>query len=117
MNGFDLIAQCLKKEGVTWMGCFPANPLIEAVSKVDIRPVVFRQERGAINAVDGYSRQMRGTTPGIYASQSGPGVENSFGGIAQPMAKPFLSSICHSATDSKGMMSPQIFQPKETTNT
>ena len=83
MNGFDLIAQCLKKEGVTWMGCFPANPLIEAVSKVDIRPVVFRQERGAINAVDGYSRQMRGTTPGIYASQSGPGVENSFGGIAQ----------------------------------
>jgi len=83
MNGFDLIAQCLKAEGVTWMGCFPANPLIESVSKVGIRPIVFRQERGAINAVDGYSRQMRGTTPGIYASQSGPGAENSFGGIAQ----------------------------------
>ena len=83
MNGFDLIAQCLKAEGVTWMGCFPANPLIEAVSKVGIRPIVFRQERGAINAVDGYSRQMRGTVPGVYASQSGPGVENSFGGIAQ----------------------------------
>ena len=30
MNGFDLIAQCLKAEGVTWMGCFPANPLIES---------------------------------------------------------------------------------------
>lgn len=83
MNGFDLIAQCLKAEGVTWMGCFPANPLIESVSKVGIRPIVFRQERGAINAVDGYSRQMRGTTPGVYASQSGPGTENSFGGIAQ----------------------------------
>jgi len=65
------------------MGCFPANPLIEAVAKVGIRPIVFRQERGAINAVDGYSRQMRGTMPGVYASQSGPGVENSFGGIAQ----------------------------------
>jgi len=83
MNGFDLIAQCLKAEGVTWMGCFPANPLIESASKVGIRPIVFRQERGAINAVDGYSRQMRGTTPGVYASQSGPGAENSFGGIAQ----------------------------------
>lgn len=83
MNGFDLIAQCLKAEGVTWMGCFPANPLIESVSKVGIRPIVFRQERGAINAVDGYSRQMRGSTPGVYASQSGPGTENSFGGIAQ----------------------------------
>ena len=81
MNGFDLIAQCLKAEGVTWMGCFPANPLIEAISKVGIRPIVFRQERGAINAVDGYSRTTR--TPGIYASQGGPGVENSFGGIAQ----------------------------------
>jgi acetolactate synthase-1/2/3 large subunit len=83
MNGFDLIAHCLKAEGVNWMGCFPANPLIEAVSKVGIRPIVFRQERGAINAVDGYSRQMRGKTPGVYASQSGPGVENSFCGIAQ----------------------------------
>jgi len=82
MNGFDLIAQCLKAEGVTWMGCFPANPLIEAVSKIGIRPIVFRQERGAINAVDGYARTMR-TQPGIYASQGGPGVENSFGGIAQ----------------------------------
>jgi acetolactate synthase-1/2/3 large subunit len=83
MNGFDLIAQCLKAEGVTWMGCFPANPLIEAVSKIGIRPIVFRQERGAINAVDGYARTMMGKMPGIYASQSGPGVENSFGGIAQ----------------------------------
>ena len=83
MNGFDLSAQCLKAEGVTWMGCFPANPLIEAVSKVGIRPSVFRQERGAINAVDGYARTMMGKTPGIYASQGGPGVENSFGGIAQ----------------------------------
>lgn len=81
MNGFDLIAHCLKAEGVTWMGCFPANPLIEAVSKVGIRPIVFRQERGAINAVDGYSRTTR--APGIYASQGGPGVENSFGGVAQ----------------------------------
>ncbi|MEM7017878.1 MAG: thiamine pyrophosphate-requiring protein [Pseudomonadota bacterium] len=83
MNGFDLIAQCLKAEGVEWMGCFPANPLIESVAKVGIRPIVFRQERGAINAVDGYTRQIRGKVPGIYASQSGPGVENSFGGIAQ----------------------------------
>ena len=86
MNGFDLIAHCLKAEGVNWIGCFPANPLIESVSKVGIRPIVFRQERGAINAVDGYSRQVRGKTPGVYASQSGPGVENSFGGIAQAYA-------------------------------
>ena len=83
MNGYDLIAHCLKAEGVTWMPCFPANPLIEAAARVGIRPLVFRQERGAINAADGYSRQTRGAPAGVFASQSGPGVENSFGGIAQ----------------------------------
>ena len=83
VNGYDLIAQCLKAEGVEWLPCFPANPLIEAAARVGIRPLVFRQERGAINAADGYSRQTRGQPVGVFASQSGPGVENSFGGIAQ----------------------------------
>ena len=83
VDGYDLIAHCLKAEGVEWMPCFPANPLIEAVAKVGIRPLVFRQERGGINAADGYSRQTRGAPVGVFASQSGPGVENSFGGIAQ----------------------------------
>ena len=83
MNGFDLIARCLKEEGVTWMACFPANPLIEAAAKVDIRPIVFRQERGGINAADGFSRQTLGKQVGVFAAQDGPGVENSFGGIAQ----------------------------------
>ncbi|MCZ6887058.1 MAG: thiamine pyrophosphate-requiring protein [Gammaproteobacteria bacterium] len=83
MNGFDLIARCLKAEGVSWMACFPANALIESVAKVGIRPIVFRQERGGINAADGFSRQSAGKQIGVFASQSGPGVENSFGGIAQ----------------------------------
>jgi thiamine pyrophosphate-dependent acetolactate synthase large subunit-like protein len=83
LNGFDLVARCLKAEGVTWMACFPANPLIEAAAKVDIRPIVFRQERGGINAADGFSRQTRGNQIGVFAAQDGPGVENSFGGIAQ----------------------------------
>ena len=83
MNGFDLIARCLKAEGVSWMACFPANPLIEAVAKIGIRPIVFRQERGGINAADGFSRQTSGKRVGVFASQGGPGVENSFGGIAQ----------------------------------
>ena len=83
MNGFDLIASILKAEGVTWIACFPANPLIEAVAKAGIRPIVFRQERGGINCVDGFARQTAGKQIGVFASQSGPGVENSFGGIAQ----------------------------------
>ncbi|MFP6593622.1 MAG: thiamine pyrophosphate-binding protein, partial [Dehalococcoidia bacterium] len=58
MNGFDFVAQCMKKEGVEWMACFPANPLIESVAKAGIRPIVFRQERGGIQAADAYSRQL-----------------------------------------------------------
>jgi thiamine pyrophosphate-dependent acetolactate synthase large subunit-like protein len=65
------------------MACFPANPLIESAAKVGIRPIVFRQERGGINAADGFSRQTRGQGIGVFVSQDGPGVENSFGGIAQ----------------------------------
>ena len=42
MNGFDLIARCLKAEGVSWMACFPANPLIEAAAKIGIRPIAIR---------------------------------------------------------------------------
>ena len=83
MDGFDLIARCLKAEGVSWMACFPANSLIESAARVGIRPIVFRQERGGINAADGYARQMAGRQVGVFASQSGPGVENSFGAIAQ----------------------------------
>ena len=83
MNGFDMVARCLKAEGVKWLACFPANPLIEAVAKVGIRPIVFRQERGGINAADGFSRQTAGREIGVFAAQDGPGVENSFGGIAQ----------------------------------
>ena len=83
MNGFDVVARCLKAEGVSWLACFPANPLIEACAKVDIRPIVFRQERGGINAADGFSRQTAGREIGVFAAQDGPGVENSFGGIAQ----------------------------------
>ena len=87
MNGYDAIAQILKQEGFEWLACFPANPLIEAVAKVGIRPIVFRQERGGIMAADGYSRNMAAQGKyGLFACQGGPGVENAFGGFAQAWA-------------------------------
>ena len=87
MNGYDAIANILKKEGFEWMACFPANPLIEAVAKTGIRPIVFRQERGGIMAADGFSRMLASEGKrGVFCCQGGPGVENSFGGIAQAWA-------------------------------
>jgi len=87
MNGYDAIAQMLKQEGFEWLACFPANPLIEAVAKAGIRPIVFRQERGGIMAADGYSRILASEGKyGLFACQGGPGVENAFGGFAHAWA-------------------------------
>lgn len=87
MNGHEAIAKILKAEGFEWLACFPANPLIEAVAKEGIRPIVFRQERGGIMAADGFSRLMAAKGKyGVFACQGGPGAENAFGGFAQAWA-------------------------------
>ena len=86
MDGYEAIAKILKLEGVEWMACFPSNPLIEAVAKEGIRPIMFRQERGGIMAADGYSRTMNSSKFGVFACQGGPGAENSYGAIAQAWA-------------------------------
>ena len=70
MNGYTAISKILKKEGVDWIACFPNNPLIEAVAKEGIRPIMFRQERGGIMAADGYSRTMMGKKFGVFAFQT-----------------------------------------------
>ena len=86
MNGNELIAQILQREGVEWMACFPNNPLIEAVAKVGIRPIAFRHERGAVMAADGFSRISGRQRFGVVAVQSQAGAENALGGIAQSYA-------------------------------
>lgn len=83
MKGIDFVASILRQEGTEWMACFPANALIEAAAKQSIRPIIFRTERTAIHAADGYSRTMDGKKFGVFCMQRGPGAENSFGGVAQ----------------------------------
>ena len=86
MNTHEAIARILKMEGVEWIACFPSNNLIEAVAKEGIRPIMFRQERGALMAADGYSRMNHRTKFGVVITQGGPGSENSMGGLAQAFA-------------------------------
>ena len=86
MNTLEAVARILKIEGVEWIGCFPSNPLIEAVAKEGIRTIMFRQERGALMAADGYSRMNNRRKFGVVITQGGPGAENSMGGIAQAFA-------------------------------
>ena len=86
MNGTEFIAQILKAEGVKQMTCFPSNALIEEAAIQGIRPVMFRQERGAIMAADGFSRINGGRDIGVVAMQHAAGAENSMGGISQALS-------------------------------
>jgi len=86
MNTLQAVARILKTEGVEWIACFPSNNLIEAVAQEGIRPIMFRQERGAIMAADGYSRMNDRKKFGVIVTQGGPGSENSMGGLAQAFA-------------------------------
>ena len=86
MNGYQAIAKILKKEGVEWIAAFPAQPLIDACAREDIRPILSRQERAGVNMADGFSRIKNGNTIGVFTMQTGPGSENAFGGVAQAFA-------------------------------
>jgi acetolactate synthase-1/2/3 large subunit len=86
MNTLQAVARILKTEGVEWVACFPSNNLIEAVAQEGIRPIMFRQERGALMAADGFSRLKNRKQFGVIITQGGPGSENSMGGLAQAFA-------------------------------
>jgi acetolactate synthase-1/2/3 large subunit len=87
MNGADVIAEILKREGTEFLACYPRNPLIEACAAIDIRPILCRQERVGVGMADGYSRIRRGRQNGVFAAQNGPGIENAFPGVAQAFSE------------------------------
>jgi thiamine pyrophosphate-dependent acetolactate synthase large subunit-like protein len=86
LNGLEVVARILKLEGVDWVSCFPSNNLIEAIAQEGIKLTMFRHERGAIMAADGYSRSSHRKKYGVNVTQGGPGAENGLGGIAQAYA-------------------------------
>ncbi len=87
MNGADVVATILAREGTEFLSCYPRNPLIEACAKLDIRPILCRQERVGVGIADGYTRIRRGRINGVFAVQQGPGIENAFAGVAQAYAE------------------------------
>ena len=82
MKVIDAIAEILQREGVTSLCCYPTTPLIEAMAKLDVPPVICRQERVGVGIADGFARVKNGRPPGVFAMQSGPGAENAVPGMA-----------------------------------
>jgi acetolactate synthase-1/2/3 large subunit len=83
MNGAEVITEILRREGTDFLSCYPRNPLIESCADIGIRPILCRQERVGAGIADGYSRTTNGKSIGVFASQAGPGIENTFAGVAQ----------------------------------
>ena len=83
MKVADAVAKVLKAEGVEYLFAYPVNPIIEAAAKLDIRPIIVRQERIGLHMADALSRVTSGEKIGVFCMQSGPGSENAFGGVAQ----------------------------------
>ena len=86
MRGASIVARILKQEGVDHLFCFPVNPLIDAAAELGIRPIMPCTERTVVGMADGYSRVNNGKRIGVCAVQMGPGIENTFGGVAQTYA-------------------------------
>ena len=87
MQGNTAIANILKMEGADLLFCYPANPLIEEAAIAGIRPIMSRTERTTVNMADGYSRVTNGKRIGVVVTQSGPGIENAFAGVAHAFAE------------------------------
>jgi acetolactate synthase-1/2/3 large subunit len=86
MRVADAIAEILRREGVDAIFGYPRNPILEAAAKVDIRTIIVRQERTGVHMADALSRISSGDRIGVFTMQTGPGTENSFGGVAQAFA-------------------------------
>jgi len=87
MQGITAIAKILKMEGVEFVSGFPMNSLFEACAKEGIRPIISRNERVGVGMADGFTRASFAQRNGVCAMQNGPGVENSFSGVAQAFSE------------------------------
>src|SRR5262245_10379647 len=87
MNGAELVAEILKREGTGSLASYPRIPLFEAAPAPAIRPSLSGRNRSASALATGYTRIKRGKRNGVFAAQAGPGIENAFPGIAQAFSE------------------------------
>lgn len=87
MQGITAIAKILKMEGVEFISGFPQNPVFEAGAKEGIRPIMTRTERVGVGIADAFTRASFAQRVGVCAMQNGPGIENSFSGVAQAFSE------------------------------
>ena len=83
----EAIAEILKREGIEFVIGYPVNHVLEHAAIADIRTIIVRQERTGLHMADAISRMTSGEKIGVFVCQSGPGIENSYGAVAQAYAE------------------------------
>ena len=83
MNGADVVAAILQREGVERLIGFPHSELIDSTAALGMAPIIARTERVAVNIADGFTRVSGGKRTGAVTVQYGPGAECAFGAVAQ----------------------------------
>jgi acetolactate synthase-1/2/3 large subunit len=73
----------MKRERVKHLYVYPLTPMTEFAAAADIRPIVVRQERVACAMADAIGRLSSSDDVAVYSCQGGPGIENTFGAVAQ----------------------------------
>lgn len=114
MNGVEAVARILKEEGVEYLFSYPNHPLINAAAALGIRPIIARTEKTLLNMTDGYSRVTNGQRLGVCVVQSGPGIENAFGGVAQAFADSIPMLLIPGGPDQRRLGVPGEFDPLPT---
>ena len=74
-------------EGAEYLFWYPANTLIEACAIAVMQPIMSRIERPAVNMENAYTRITNGRRAGVVVTQVGPGIENTFAGVAHAWSK------------------------------
>jgi thiamine pyrophosphate-dependent acetolactate synthase large subunit-like protein len=115
MQGITAVAKILKIEGIEFISGFPMNSVFEAGSKEGIRPIMSRNERVGIGMADGFTRASFAQRVGVCAMQNGPGVENSFSGIAQAFSESVPILALPSAAARRRLLPPTFIASKNYT--
>jgi thiamine pyrophosphate-dependent acetolactate synthase large subunit-like protein len=111
MDGAAAVARILQQEGVEYLFAYPNHPLINAAAAIGIRPIIARTEKTLINMTDGFTRVTNGRRIGVCVVQSGPGIENAFGGVAQAAADRIPILMLPGGPDQRRMGVPGQFDP------
>jgi acetolactate synthase-1/2/3 large subunit len=111
MHGADAIARILQQEGVEYLFAYPNHPLIDSAARLGIRPIIARGEKTLINIADGYTRATNARKPTAIVVQSGPGIENAFGALAQAFADSVPMLVMPGGPDQHRLGEPPEFDP------